>query len=161
MSRKGYTGEQRVDFLPGTTLSMTAPSLAAMAGAIPLTGQMRRDGFSRPRAASRIDASDAASRKGKSVPGNSDAGELTFPGLRDSVTGSDVAFTTLAPDTAGVFIVRDFGGAGVAFAVGQKVDVFKGVVRTREKQPTSPDGVQNFVAMFDYEDDGEEVAIVV
>lgn len=152
MARLGSTGNIRVQVVPGAgPASMTAPSVATdLTGSVNVTGQLRRDGLTTPRSANTLDASDAGDRQNKTAPGNIDVGTLTLRFQRDSVTGSDTAWTTLAEGTAVAVYVRRFGGSTVVIAAADKVEVYVGSVISREMQPIG-DEVQNFVATLSVE----------
>lgn len=150
MARTGSTGQIRVYYV-ATLASISAPSAATITAGVDLTPLLRRDGLTTPRGGSTIDASDAASRTNKTAPGNIDLGQITLRFQRDSVTGTDTAWSTLAEDTAGYIVVRRFGGSAVAAAAAQKAEVYKGAVISREMQQIG-DEVQNFVVQFSVED---------
>lgn len=154
MARLGSTGNIRVWFVP-TLSSMSAPSAAQITAGTDLTPQMRRDGLTTPRSGNTIDASDASSRQGKTAPGNIDPTVLTLRFQRDSVTGTDTAWSTLVEDTAGHIVVRRFGGSTVAAAAAQKVETYKGSVISREMQQIG-DEVQNFVVQFSVEESAQD-----
>ena len=149
MSRKPYTGEQRLWWVT-TIANRSAPTVAEINAGIDVTPQMRRSGFTRPQAGSTIDAADGASRFNKTVPGNYGGDQVSFPGIRDSVAGSENAYTTLVRDAAGHFVYRPFGGSAVAVAAGQKVEVWSGTIISREDQP-SGDDVQNYMVAMSVE----------
>jgi hypothetical protein len=149
MARLGSTGNIRVWWVE-TIAAPNAPTVAEITAGVDLTPFMRRDGLATPRSGQTIDASDAASRVNKKAPGNIDAGEVTFRGLRDSVAADDDGWTTLAEDEAGYLVVRRFGGSTVAATAADKVEVYEGSVISREAQPIG-DEVQNFVAVISVE----------
>lgn len=134
MSRKGTTGESRLWFVPTIASASLIPTAAEITAGTDLTPNLTRDGFDAPINPSLIDASDAANRLNKQVPGNIDAGNLTIKGYRDSVSGSDTFHTVLAQDVAGYIVERPFGGSTVAAAAAQKVNVWKGFVAARAAQ---------------------------
>ncbi len=154
MARLGSTGTIRVWWVP-TLASLTAPSAATITAGVDLTPQLRRDGLTTPRSGSTIDASDAASRVGKTAPGNIDPTVITLRFHRDSVTGTDTAWPTLVEDAAGHIVVRRFGGSAVAAAAAQKGETYKGSVISREMQPIG-DETQNFMVQFSVEDSSQD-----
>jgi hypothetical protein len=105
MSRVGSTGQIRVYYV-ATLASLTAPSAATIIAGTDLTPLLRRDGLTTPRSGNVLDASDASTRTNKSAPGNIDLGQISLRFQRDSVTGTDVAWTLLAEDVAGYIVVR-------------------------------------------------------
>lgn len=157
MSRKGSTGEIRVDFVSAIA-NIHAPTVAELAAGIPLTPQMRRNGLDTPRSGATIDVSDASTRKDKSAAGNIAQGTVTFRGWRDSVTADDDAYAALPADATGHIVVRRFGGSAAAYVAAQKVEVYKGSILSREMQPIGDDG-QNFVAILACEDDDEAATV--
>lgn len=150
MARQGSTGNIRVWFVPTVASAALIPTAAEVTAGTDLTPLLRRDGLTTPRSAATIDASDASTRQNKTAPGNIDITMLTLRFQRDSVTATDVAYTTLAEDIAGYIVVRRFGGSAVAAAAAQKVECYKGVVISREDQQIG-DETQNFVASFSVE----------
>lgn len=149
MSRKPYTGEHRLWWV-ATIANRSAPTVAEINAGIDVTGQMRRDGFTRPQSGSTIDAADAASRFNKTVPGNYGGDSVVYRGMRDSTPASELAYSTLVRDAVGHFVYRPFGGSTLAAAVAQKVEVWSGTVISREDQPTG-DEVQNYTVMMSVE----------
>jgi hypothetical protein len=147
MARKGTTGESRVWFVPTIAAPGTGPTVAEITAGTDLTPYLTRDGLDAPQSAQTIDASDASSRRDKSIPGNIEAGTVTLKGFRDSVTADDDFYSTLPMDTAGYIVVRDFGGSTVAHAAAQIVDIYKGVVISRSKQAWG-DEAQKVVVSF-------------
>lgn len=157
MSRKGTTGESRVWFV--TTIADPAnPTVAEITAGVDLTPFLTRDGFDAPQTVAQIDASDAATRRNKNIPGNIDAGVVTLRCYRDSVTADDDAWAALAPDTAGYIVERPFGGSAVAVAAAQVVNVFTGTVAARSPQAWG-DEARKFVAEFSSTALSEGVAV--
>jgi len=159
MSRKGTTGESRAWFVPTIASGTLAPTVAEITAGTDITPYMPRNGFSAPKSHSPIDASDAASRQDKNIPGNISAGEITLIGYRDSVTADDDFYTTLVDDTAGYIVVRPFGGSSIAHAAAQKVDVYKGYIAVRAKNPWG-DEAQKVTVTFSYEAADEDLAVL-
>jgi hypothetical protein len=159
MARKGTTGESRIWFVPTIASATLAPTVAEITAGTELTPNLARDGFDFPQSANLIDASDAKNRRNKQIPGNIDAGELTLIGYRDSVSGSDTFYSTLAQDVAGYIVVRPFGGSAVAHAAAQKVDVYKGFVAARAKNAWG-DEAQKVTVTFAVEESADEIAIL-
>jgi hypothetical protein len=158
MARKGTTGESRAWFVPTIAAPGTGPTVAEITAGTDITPYLTRDGFDAPQSAQTIDASDASSRRDKSIPGNIEAGTVTLKGYRDSVTADDDFYTTLAQDTAGYIVVREFGGSTVAHAAAQKVDIYKGTVQSRSKQAWG-DEAQKVVVTFAVEQLYEDKAV--
>lgn len=160
MSRKGTTGESRLWFVPTIASATLAPTVAEITAGTDLTPFLTRDGFDDPRSASNIDASDAASRIDKAIPGNVAAAVATLKLYRDSVTADDDAWTALPSDTTGYLVEREFGGSTVAQAAGDKVNVLHGVVMTRSPQAWG-DEARRFVVEFAIDNRAEGIAVLV
>jgi len=158
MSRKGTTGESRFWYVPTIASGTGAPTVAEVGAGTELTPFATRDGFDAPQSASQIDASDASSRRNKSIPGNIDASTVTMRLFRDSVSADDDAWTTLPLDTAGYIVEREFGGTA-AVAAAQKVNVYKGSVSSRSPQPWG-DEARKFVVEWAVEQLYEGVAVL-
>jgi hypothetical protein len=159
MARKGTTGESRVWFVPTIASGTLAPTVAELTAGTDLTPFLTRDGFDAPQSASLIDASDAANRRNKNIPGNIDAGTLTLTGYRDSVTADDDFFAALPQDTAGFIVERPFGGSSVAHAAAQKVNVFEVVVVSRSPQAWG-DEARKVVVTCAVEGQAEDIAVL-
>lgn len=157
MARQGSTGVIRVWFIAAAD-ALADITTTALGSALDVTPFMRRDGLSTPQSSSNIDASDAASRNNKSIPGNIETGTLTYRGYRDSVTADDDAWTALAQDAAGAFVVRRFGGSAAAAANGQIVEGYVGSVSVRAPQDIG-DNAQGFEVTFNYEDYDQEITL--
>jgi len=157
MGRKGTTGESRFWYVPTIAAPGTGPTVAEVAAGTELTPYSTRDGFDAPQSASQIDASDASTRRNKSIPGNIEAGTVTMKLYRDSVSADDDAWTTLPLDPAGYIVEREFGGT-TAVAAAQKVNVFKGAVSSRSPQQWG-DEARKFVVEWAVEALYEGVAV--
>lgn len=151
MARKQFTAEGRVWFV--TTIANTsAPTVAEINAGTDLTPFLRRDGLSTPNSGTTIDIADASSQFNKTAPGNRGGDASVLNMYRDSVTGSDTAWSTLVELTAGHIVVRRFGGSTVAPAIGNKVEVYKGTVINREMAQIGDNDPQRFTVMFSVEE---------
>lgn len=158
MSRKGTTGESRFWYVPTIASGTLAPTVAEIGAGTELTAFATRDGFDAPQSASQIDASDASTRRNKSIPGNIEASTVTMRLYRDSVSADDDAWTALPLDTAGYIVEREFGNT-TAVAAAQKVNVFKGAVSSRSPQAWG-DEARKFVVEWAVESMAEGLAVL-
>jgi len=131
MARKQPTGEIRVWWV--TTITPTAPTAAQINAGVNITVDMKRSGLKTPRSANAVDASTVASMDNLQSVGTKNNGPYVVNGLRDSVTGSEIAYNALAEDAVGYLVIRWFGGSGVTAAIGNVVDVLAGTVAVRAK----------------------------
>lgn len=149
MARRNSIGEIRLWFVPSIA-NTAAPTVAEITAGTDLTPQLLRDGLTTPNSGNTIDASDAASRFNKTAPGTRGGDAIGLTLQRDSASGSDTAWTTLVEDTTGNLVVRRFGGATTAVAIGNVVEVYSGTVINREMAPIG-DQTQRFNASFSVE----------
>src|SRR3989304_6228475 len=103
------------------TLTLAPPTAAQ------LNAGSRLETFARsmpnlPRTANEIDVATLDSKYEKRQVGTRGGEKITCEFLRDGTT--DTAYTTLAEDTVGYFVVARKGIAGATFAAADKVDVF-------------------------------------
>ncbi len=145
MARKQFIEEGRLDYVP-TLTNPAAPTVAGLTAGVPLTAHLGRSGLTTPRSANTMDISDAFSKQNKSGRGTKGGEQLSLTFFRDSVTGSDTAWSTLTEATDGYLVVRRFGGPAVAWAATQKVEVYPIEVISREMQPIAENTPQQFVA---------------
>lgn len=150
MARKQFTAEGRLWFVP-TIASTSAPTVAEINAGTDLTPFLRRDGLTTPNSGSTIDIADAASQFNKTAPGNRGGDAITLQLYRDSVTGSDTAWTALPDLQAGYLVVRRFGGSTAAVAAAQKVEVYTGTVINREMVQIGDNDPQRFTVQFSVE----------
>lgn len=128
MSRLMFPGTGKLRWV--TTLSSTtAPTAVQINAGVDLTPWLRQDGLNRTVTANETDTADARDTFNRSDIGTYDATcEVTF--LRDSVAGTDTAFTTLPRGTRGFLVVAPFGWAGAATTAtaADRCEVWTGVV---------------------------------
>jgi hypothetical protein len=107
MARLMFPGTGKIRWV--TTLSSTtAPTAVQINAGVDLTPWLRQDGLNRTVTANETDTADARDTFNRSDIGTYDASlEITF--LRDSVSASDTAFTTLPRGTRGYLVVAPFG----------------------------------------------------
>lgn len=111
-----------------TTVTLAAPTAAQ------LNAGTRLETFARgvpnlPRAANIVDVATLDSKYEKRQVGTRGGEVISCDFLRDGTT--DTAYTTLAEDTVGYFVVARKGIAGATFAAADKVDVFPAVVASQ------------------------------
>lgn len=108
-----------------TTVTLAAPTAAQ------LNAGTRLETFARnmpnlPRTANTVDVATLDSKYEKRQVGTRGGEVISCEFLRDGTT--DTAYTTLAEDTVGYFVVARKGIAGATFAAADKVDVFPATV---------------------------------
>lgn len=128
MSRLMFPGTGKFRWV--TTLSsITAPTATQINAGVDLTPWLRQDGLNRTVTSAVTDTADARDTFDRTDIGTYSATlEVTF--LRDSVSASDTAFTTLPRGTRGFAVVAPFGwtsGATTATA-GDRCEVWTAVV---------------------------------
>jgi hypothetical protein len=152
MSRTGSTGVLALRWVP-TIANIAAPTVAEINAGTDLTSKLTRDGLDRPLDGQSIDTADVSNGHNNTAPGSFGGQGVTGKFLRDTVSGSDTAWTTLTRLASGYLVVRPFGGStgasGDAFAAGQRVEVWPSVVNTRKPIPIADNEAQKFEAKFD------------
>lgn len=148
MARRQSTGEIRVALATAVADPSTGPTVAECTAAVDLTPFMRRDGLATPKSGNVVDASDASSRQNKTSRGTYGGDPITYTGYRDDVTADDDAWTALADGTTGWLLVRRFGGSDVAWAAGQRVEVWPIEVVSREMANIAENENQRFSAQM-------------
>ena len=155
MARYGSTGRIAIVFAP-TIVAPAAPTVAEIAAGGNLSDHVTRDGLKTPSSGNTIDSSDIGSRFNKTAPGTygGDAAEITAH--RDSKSATDLAWTTLAPDTAGFLIVARAGlGQDSTTGLGTKtgpagaadrVEVYPVTVVSRAMADTGDNETSKFTA---------------
>jgi hypothetical protein len=129
MARKQPTGEIRAWWV--TTITPTAPTAAQINAGVNVTVDLKRSGLKTPRSANAVDASTVSSMDNLQSVGTKNNGPYVVNGLRDSVTGTEVAYNALAEDAVGYLVVRRFGGSTTTAAAGNVVEVYPGTVAVR------------------------------
>lgn len=130
MARQQFVGVARVWWLTACA-NVAAPTVAEINAGVDLTPHLRRDGLDTPREGNEVDASDMASLDQKQSVGSRTTGPIALEIYRDSVPGSETAYTALAEDSVGFLVVRPFGGSTVAPAAAQKVENYPTTVSVR------------------------------
>jgi hypothetical protein len=147
MSRIASTGVIALKFVP-TIGSKTAPTVAEIAAGTDLTALLTRDGLTTPSDGSTIDVAGANDRYNATASGSYGGQPITAKFFRDTVTGTDTAWTTLPRQTTGYLVIRRFGGStnssGDAFAAAQKVEVWPIDVLSRTMLPIADNEAQKF-----------------
>jgi hypothetical protein len=147
MSRIASTGVIAVKFVP-TIGTKAAPTVAEIAAGVDLTGLLTRDGLNTPSEGSTIDVAGANERYNATASGSYGGQPITAKFFRDTVTGSDLAWSTLPAQTQGYLVIRRFGGStnssSDAFAAAQKVEVWPIDVMDRTMLPIADNEAQKF-----------------
>lgn len=166
MSRQQSTGVLRAWFVPSVA-NKSAPTTTEIGAGTDLTLFMKRDGLTTPKSGNTANIADVSSPFNKTAPGTFGGDAVTLKLYRDSVGGSDTAWTTLVPlssaapnGTAGYLVIRRFGGASVAIASSQKVEVWPVSVISREMDAIAENEAQSFTAMLAVTDEPDDGAVV-
>lgn len=116
MSRIQFSGTGQIRFVP-TIANVAAPTVAEINAGTNLTAFLRQDGLKRSVSGNTIDTADASSLFNTTGLGTRDA-SFSVQFYRDTVGGSDTAWTVLPDGTLGYFVVAPHGftGAGVGTA---------------------------------------------
>lgn len=166
MSRQQSTGVLRLSFVPSVA-NKSAPTVAELTAGTDLTPYVKRDGLTTPKSGNTISLADVSSPFNKTGAGTYGGDAITLKCYRDSVSGSDTAWSTLVPlsaaaptGTEGFLVVRRFGGSGVAFAAADKVEVWPVSVISREMDAIAENEAQSFTAMLAVTDEPDDGAVV-
>lgn len=147
MSRIASTGVIAAKFVP-TIASIAAPTTAEITAGTDLTPLLTRDGLTTPSDGSTIDVAGANNRYNATASGSYGGQPITIKMFRDTVSGTDLGWTTLPRQTQGYLVIRRFGGttnsSGDAFASGQKVEVWPIDVLSRTMLPIADNEAQKF-----------------
>lgn len=147
MSRIASTGVLALRFCP-TIANKAAPTVAEINAGTDLTGQLSRSGLDTPLSGSSIDTAGIDSRHNSKASGTYGGDDVDMEFYRDTVSGTDTAWTTLARQVTGFYVVRRFGGAtgasSDAFVIGQRVEVWPIDVMSRSMLKTAENEAQKF-----------------
>jgi hypothetical protein len=138
MARQQPTGNLRAWHVPAIA-NIAAPTTTEINAGFDFTGYLKRDGLSTPKSGQTASASDVASRFNKTSPGTYGGDPMEISLYRDDSV--DTAWTTFVPPsaaspagTSGFVVIRRFGGATVAIASTNKVEVWPHSVISSEMQ---------------------------
>lgn len=166
MSRQQSTGVLRLSFVPSVA-NKSAPTTTEINAGTDLTAFLKRDGLTTPKSGKTISLADVSSPFDKTGAGTYGGDAMTLKFYRDSVSGSDTAWSTLVPlsaaapaGTEGFLVVRRFGGASVAFATGNVVEVWPVSVISREMDAIAENEAQSFTVMCAVTDEPDDGAVV-
>ena len=154
MSRVIADGEVLINFAP-TIASVAAPTTTELTAGVDITPFL--SSFDTPLDGDAVDSSDLSSAFNKTVAGTY-GGNITAEMYRDDTT--DTAWTTFDRSVEGYFVIRRFGGSGVAWTIADSAEVYH--VRIITKSPGSLD--RNSVQMFNVDAavlDEPELAAVI
>lgn len=142
MPRLIHDGEVRVTFAP-TIADPNAPTVAEVeTGATVMTPFIQT--LDTPLDGDTVDASDLSSAYNVTAPGTFGGNPVTGTFHKDSVPANDTAYTTLPRLTTGFFVIRRFGGSGVAIAISDPVEVWPINVITRNPSAMNRNTLQTF-----------------
>jgi hypothetical protein len=164
MSRIQFTGTGQLRWLV-TLSSVTAPTVAQITAGVNLTQWLRQDGLKRSVSGNTIDIADASSLYNTTDAGTRD-GSFSATFYRDTVSGSDTAWTTLPDLTRGFFVVAPFGfsGAGTGTSklpvANDRCEVWPGVIISRAPEDEGKDKVETFLVNFGVTSTPELSAVV-
>jgi hypothetical protein len=141
MARKMPIGNIRLWFLATPPANKAAPTTGEVLAGVDLTAFLQRDGLTTPKKGNTVDIADISDPYNSTAPGTYGGDPITLGLFRDDTT--DTAWTTLLPvsastplGTSGAIVVRRFGGATTAIAVGNKVEVWPVSVISAENNQT-------------------------
>ncbi len=138
MPRTIADGVVLVNFAP-VVANTSAPTVAELGAGFDVTPFL--SSIDTPLDGDAVDSSDLASAFNKTVAGTY-GGNITADLYRDDTT--DTAWTTFDRNVVGYFVIRRFGGSGVAWNIADPAEVF--YVRIITKSPGTLD--RNNVQMF-------------
>jgi hypothetical protein len=163
MSRSASTGVLALRFVPSVA-NKAAPTVAEINAGTDLTPYLTRDGLSTPQEGSTIDIADVSSRFNKTASGSYGGQPAKLKLLRNTVSGSDAAWTALPRGTAGFYVVRRFGGATGAstdaYVAGQRVEVWPVEVLSRAMMDIADNEAQKFEVIAAVTDTPNDDAVV-
>jgi hypothetical protein len=142
MARLVFDGNYHVYWLPASPANANAPTVAEINAGVELTAWIPKDGFNPGVANSRVDGGDLSTTfKDQSM--GTWTSQLGVTAYRDSVGGSDTAYTTLSDFATGAIVVCPFA----AKATGVKAYVWPDVqCGERVPMPTAENAKQKFTA---------------
>lgn len=162
MPRVTFTGLGKVYWVPdptgaGTVVTLAAPTVTQITSGTNITPFMRRDGLTTPQSGNVVDVSDASSRFNKTGLGTygGDAAELKL--YRDSTSASDTAWPLFKQGLYGFLVVFRFGTAAAAPASGDKCELYRCGVISREMAQIADNDPEMFtvsLGILDLNDDG-------
>jgi len=147
MARRIYDGEIKVQWVPGLDGidDPNSPTLAEIATGTDITEFLQS--LDTPLDGEAVPSMDLSSAYRKTVAGPF-GGEITSVMYREDAVLDDIAFPLFPRNTTGNFVIRRFGGSTVAFAAGNKVEVWPVRVITRSPLAAESGTVQGFTANF-------------
>lgn len=150
MSRIQFTGTGQIRWV--TTLSsITAPTVAQISAGVNLTQWLRQDGLKRSSSTNTVDTADASNLFNTTDIGTED-GSFSATFYRDTVSGSDTAWSTLPKGTRGFWVVAPFGfsGAGTgtnkAPLAGDRCEVWPAAISSRSPDDEGKDKAETFTS---------------
>ena len=128
-----YIGTERVEVAWITTVAVeTAPTAAELNAGVDLTGYIVANGLDLPASSRTVDASDASSKRDKTVSGTYGGDQGTIEFHRERPAAQDTAWTTLPRGTAGFIAVAPYGLATPGtWAIADVVDLYPAEIQNR------------------------------
>ena len=136
-------GKIRVSWVPGTTLSTSAPSAATCTAGTRIDDKITKDGLTVPADQNNVDVAVLSDTFDAQVPG-SFGGAIEITGVRDATDASDTFWNLCVYGTQGFIVIRRGMASATAFASTQKVEVYP--VAMHEPVPAQTGG--NTVGQF-------------
>lgn len=144
MARTPSTGKLKLWYVPSIS-NQAAPTATEINAGTNLTAFLRRAGLKRPINPTVIDTSDVSTRYSTTAAGSRGGQPITGEFYRDSVTGSDSAWTTLVENATGFLVVAPFGATPTT---GDRVEVWPIEVATREMVDIADNEMQRFTSVM-------------
>ncbi len=149
MARVNSTGVVQVRYCP-TIANKAAPTVAELTAGKNLTPFMARDGLTTPKSGSTVDVAGMDDRYNSTASGTYGGDPISLKMFRDNgTTVTDLAWTTLPPQTGGFLVIHRFGAGAAkdskgAPAAADRVEVWPIDVLSREMMPTADNEAQKF-----------------
>jgi hypothetical protein len=154
MPRLIADGEVQVHWVPSIS-TPSAPTVAEITAGTEITPFLST--IDTPLDGDAPDASDLSSAYNKTVAGTF-GGNISAELYRDDTT--DTAWTTLIRNATGYFVIRRFGGSGVAIAIADEVEVYNSRIITRSPASLDRNTPQMFTVDAAVLDEPELAAVV-
>jgi hypothetical protein len=140
-------GKIRIQWVPGTALSVSSPSAAAITAGTRLDQQVTKDGLTVPADQNNVDVGVLSDTFDAQVPG-SFGGAIEMTGTRNDVDANDTFWNLCVYGTAGFIVVRRGPTAATAFAASQKVEVYPVIMHEPVPAQTGGNTVGQFTISF-------------
>lgn len=150
MSRLQFTGTGQIRWVT-TIANIASPTVAEITAGVNLTAWMRQDGLKRSSSANTVDTADASNLFNTQDIGTED-GSFSVTFYRDSVSGSDTAWSTIPKGTRGYWVIAPFGftgsGTGTSKAplAGDRCEVWPAAISARAPEDEGKDKAETFMS---------------